>query len=148
MVLLRMYTNLIDSRGFLLPETVFQIASETTPRKAERVAGIGRDTSFPLKGSTRIWIIQQDVISPLPEGKMVKVGPGTFAFIQDKRRIPKETIEQTLGTGLWSDKGLTRGFADNLVAPFGRQSTRTALKDLYKAAEVTEVVGEEWTRIF
>lgn len=128
-----------DSRGFLLPETVFQIASETTPRKAERVAGFGRDTSFPLKE-----VLESGNLSDvqfLPEGKMVKVGPGTFA-LSGKIRIPKERIEQALGTGLWSDKGLTQGFADNLVAPFGRQSTRTALKDLYKASEVTEVVGE------
>jgi len=55
----------------------------------------------------------------IPEGKMVKVGPGTFA-LSGKIRIPKESIEQALGTGLWSDKGISRGFADNLVAPFGR----------------------------
>ena len=78
---------------------------------------------------------------------MVKVGPGTFA-LSGKIRIPKERIEQALGTGLWSDKGLTQGFADNLVAPFGRQSTRTALKDLYKASEVTEVVGEDGHEYF
>lgn len=134
-----------DSGGFLLPETVFQIASETTPRKAERVAGIGRDTSFPLKELLESGNLAD--VQFLPEGKMVKVGPGTFA-LSGKIRIPKETIEQTLGTGLWSDKGLTRGFADNLVAPFGRQSTRTALKDLYKAAEVTEVVGEDGHEYF
>lgn len=134
-----------DSRGFLLPETVFQIASETTPRKAERVAGIGRDTSFPLKEVLESGNLAD--VQFLPEGKMVKVGPGTFA-LSGKIRIPKETIEQALGTGLWSDKGLTRGFADNLVAPFGRQSTRTALKDLYKAAEVTEVVGEDGHEYF
>lgn len=134
-----------DSRGFLLPETVFQIASETTPRKAERVAGIGRDTSFPLKEVLESGNLAD--VQFLPEGKMVKVGPGTFA-LSGKIRIPKETIEQTLGTGLWSDKGLTQGFADNLVAPFGRQSTRTALKDLYKAAEVTEVVGEDGHEYF
>lgn len=134
-----------DSRGFLLPETVFQIASETTPRKAERVAGIGRDTSFPLKE-----VLESGNLSDvqfLPEGKMVKVGPGTFA-LSGKIRIPKERIEQALGTGLWSDKGLTQGFADNLVAPFGRQSTRTALKDLYKASEVTEAVGEDGHEYF
>lgn len=134
-----------DSRGFLLPETVFQIASETTPRKAERVAGFGRDTSFPLKK-----VLESGNLSDvqfLPEGKMVKVGPGTFA-LSGKIRIPKERIEQALGTGLWSDKGLTRGFADNLVAPFGRQSTRTALKNLYKASEVTEVVGEDGHEYF
>lgn len=134
-----------DSKGFLLPETVFQIASETTPRKAERVAGIGRDTSFPLKEVLESGNLAD--VQFLPEGKMVKVGPGTFA-LSGKIRIPKETIEQTLGTGLWSDKGLTRGFTDNLVAPFGRQSTRTALKDLYKAAEVTEVVGEDGHEYF
>lgn len=129
-----------DSRGFLLPETVFQIASETTPRKAERVAGFGRDTSFPLKEVLESGNLAD--VQFLPEGKMVKVGPGTFA-LSGKIRIPKERIEQALGTGLWSDKGLTQGFADNLIAPFGRQSTRTALKDLYKASEVTEVVGKK-----
>lgn len=130
----------IDSRGFLLPETVFQIASETTPRKAKRVAGPFRDTDFPLKEALESGSLFD--VQFIPENKMVKVGPGTFA-LSGKIRIPKETIEQALGTGLWSDKGITQGFADNLVAPLGRQSTRTALKDLYGARKVKEIVGED-----
>ncbi len=129
-----------DSRGFLLPETVFQIASETTPRKAKRVAGPFRDTDFPLKEALESGSLSD--VQFIPENKMVKVGPGAFA-LSGKIRIPKETIEQALGTGLWSDKGITRGFADNLVAPLGRQSTRTALKDLYGARKVKEIVGKD-----
>ena len=129
-----------NSRGFLLPETVFQIASETTPRKAQRVAGPLRDTNFPLKEALESGNLPD--VKFIPEGKMVKVGPGTFA-LSGKIRIPKESIEQALGTGLWSDKGISQGFADNLVAPFGRQSTRTALKDLYGARKVKEIVGED-----
>lgn len=129
-----------NSRGFLLPETVFQIASETTPRKAQRVAGPLRDTNFPLKEALESGNLPD--VKFIPEGKMVKVGPGTFA-LSGKIRIPKGSIEQALGTGLWSDKGISQGFADNLVAPFGRQSTRTALKDLYGARKVKEIVGED-----
>lgn len=129
-----------NSRGFLLPETVFQIASETTPRKAQRVAGPLRDTNFPLKEALESGNLPD--VKFIPEGKMVKVGPGTFA-LSGKIRIPKESIEQALGTGLWSDKGISQGFADNLVAPFGRQSTRTALKDLYGARKVKEIVGKD-----
>lgn len=129
-----------NSRGFLLPETVFQIASETTPRKAQRVAGPLRDTDFPLKEALESGNLPD--VKFIPEGKMVKVGPGTFA-LSGKIRIPKESIEQALGTGLWSDKGISQGFADNLVAPFGRQSTRTALKDLYGARKVKEIVGKD-----
>ena len=129
-----------NSRGFLLPETVFQIASETTPRKAQRVAGPLRDTNFPLKEALESGNLPD--VKFIPEGKMVKVGPGTFA-LSGKIRIPKESIEQALGTGLWSDKGISRGFADNLVAPFGRQSTRTALKDLYGARKVKEIIGKD-----
>lgn len=129
-----------NSRGFLLPETVFQIASETTPRKAQRVAGPLRDTNFPLKEALESGNLTD--VKFIPEGKMVKVGPGTFA-LSGKIRIPKESIEQALGTGLWSDKGISRGFADNLVAPFGRQSTRTALKDLYGARKVKEIIGKD-----
>lgn len=129
-----------NSRGFLLPETVFQIASETTPRKAQRVAGPLRDTNFPLKEALESGNLPD--VKFIPEGKMVKVGPGTFA-LSGKIRIPKGSIEQALGTGLWSDKGISQGFADNLVAPFGRQSTRTALKDLYGARKVKEIVGKD-----
>lgn len=129
-----------NSRGFLLPETVFQIASETTPRKAQRVAGPLRDTNFPLKEALESGNLPD--VKFIPEGKMVKVGPGTFA-LSGKIRIPKESIEQALGTGLWSDRGISQGFADNLVAPFGRQSTRTALKDLYGARKVKEIVGKD-----
>lgn len=129
-----------NSRGFLLPETVFQIASETTPRKAQRVAGPLRDTNFPLKEALESGNLPD--VKFIPEGKMVKVGPGTFA-LSGKIRIPKGSIEQALGTGLWSDKGISQGFTDNLVAPFGRQSTRTALKDLYGARKVKEIIGED-----
>lgn len=129
-----------NSRGFLLPETVFQIASETTPRKAQRVAGPLRDTNFPLKEALESGNLPN--VKFIPEGKMVKVGPGTFA-LSGKIRIPKGSIEQALGTGLWSDKGISQGFADNLVAPFGRQSTRTALKDLYGARKVKEIIGQD-----
>lgn len=129
-----------NSRGFLLPETVFQIASETTPRKAQRVAGPLRDTNFPLKEALESGNLPD--VKFIPEGKMVKVGPGTFA-LSGKIRIPKGSIEKALGTGLWSDKGISQGFADNLVAPFGRQSTRTALKDLYGARKVKEIIGED-----
>ena len=129
-----------NSRGFLLPETVFQIASETTPRKAQRVAGPLRDTNFPLKEALESGNLPD--VKFIPEGKLVKVGPGTFA-LSGKIRIPKGSIEQALGTGLWSDKGISQGFADNLVAPFGRQSTRTALKDLYGARKVKEIVGKD-----
>lgn len=129
-----------NSRGFLLPETVFQIASETTPRKAQRVAGPLRDTNFPLKEALESGNLPD--VKFIPEGKMVKVGPGTFA-LSGKIRIPKGSIEQALGTGLWSDKGISQGFADNLVAPFGRQSTRTALKDLYGARKVKEIIGKD-----
>lgn len=129
-----------NSRGFLLPETVFQIASETTPRKAQRVTGPLRDTNFPLKEALESGNLPN--VKFIPEGKMVKVGPGTFA-LSGKIRIPKGSIEQALGTGLWSDKGISQGFADNLVAPFGRQSTRTALKDLYGARKVKEIIGQD-----
>lgn len=129
-----------NSRGFLLPETVFQMASETTPRIAKRVAGPGRDTSFPLKELLESGNLPD--VQFIPEGKMVKTGAGSIA-LSGKIRIPKQAIEQALGTGLWSDKGWTQGFTDNLILPLGRQSTRTALKDLYKAAEVTEKVGND-----
>lgn len=129
-----------SSRGFLLPETVFQMASETNPRNVERVAGIGRDRSFPLKEVLESGNLPD--VQFLPEGKMVKVGPGTFA-LSGKIRVPKDVVESILGTGLWSDKGLSRGLTDAMVAPFGRQSTRTALKDLYDAKEITEKVGED-----
>lgn len=128
-----------NSEGFILPETAFQIATETTPRKIERKSGIFRDTDFPMKE-----LIESGSISNvqfIPDNKIMKLDPNTFA-LSGKIRISKDEIEQALGTGVWSDKGWTSGFTDKIVAPFGRQSTRTTIEDLFGGKVVTEKVDE------
>jgi hypothetical protein len=62
------------------------MASETTPRTAKRVAGPGRDTSFPLKELLESGNLPD--VQFIPEGKMVKTGAGSIA-LSGKIRIPK-----------------------------------------------------------
>lgn len=128
-----------DSEGFILPETAFQIATETQPRNIKIESGLFRDDSFPVKELIESGSIPN--VQFIPDNKVMKLDPNTFALF-GKMRIPKEIVEQALGTGIWSDKGWTSGFSDKLVLPFGRQSTRTAMKDLFGGKEVKEIIGE------
>lgn len=131
------------TEGFLLPETVFSmIADNEGPgRRARRDAGIGRDTSFPFRELVESG--QLSGVQFIPNNKVVKTGPGSMA-LSGKLRIPKERIEESLGTGMWVNYPvLFNEMASSYSMPFGRQTTKGALKQQFGASKVTEVVGQD-----
>lgn len=132
-----------STEGFLLPETVFSLVAGNKGggRKARRDAGILRDTSFPFRE-----LVESGSISGvqfIPDNKAVKTGPGDIA-LSGKLRIPKEKVEEALGTGMWINNPVWfNEMASSYSMPFGRQTTRGALKQQFGASEVTEVVGKD-----
>lgn len=127
-----------NSQGFILPETAFQIATQTTPREIKRSAGPFRDDSFPVKE-----LIESGSISNvqfIPDNKAMKLDSNTFA-LSGKIRIPKNEIINAVGTGFWSDGYL--GALSTTVAWFGIQSANSAIKNLFGGKEVKEIVGKD-----
>ncbi len=126
-----------NSRGFLLPETVFNMVSGNEEgRNVKRATGPFRDDSFPFKELIESGLI--GTVQFIPDNKMLKTGPGDIV-LSGKIRIPKEDIENALGTGVW---GSTLGAVTTMITPFGRASTKLTLKNQYGASEVTEAVGK------
>lgn len=127
-----------NSQGFILPETAFQIATQTTPREIKRGAGLFRDDSFPVKE-----LIESGNISNvqfIPDNKAMKLDPNTFA-LSGKIRIPKSEIRNAVGSGFWSSGYF--GALSTMVAPFGVQSADSSIKGLFGGKEVKEIVGKD-----
>lgn len=128
-----------DSNGFILPETAFQMATETSAPEIKKRAGLFRDDSFPLKELIESGNIPD--VQFIPDNKIMKIDPETFA-LSGKIRIPKESIQAAFGTGMWTKEGWFNGTLDPYVLWFGTQSTNTAMKEYFNAKQVTESVGE------
>lgn len=126
------------SSGFILPETVFNLMTGGTypDRKTERYAGLFRDSDFPFRELVESGSIGGVQFLPAHEDGTIKVGPGDIA-LSGKLRIPKESIEHALGTGMVS------GAVTTMLLPFGRSSTKSALKHNFGASDVKEVVGKD-----
>lgn len=127
-----------NSQGFILPETAFQIATQTTPREIKRGAGLFRDDSFPVKE-----LIESGSISNvqfIPDNKTMKLDSNTFA-LSGKIRIPKSEIRNAVGSGFWSSGYF--GALSTMVAPFGVQSADSSIKGLFGGKEVKEIVGKD-----
>lgn len=127
-----------NSQGFILPETAFQIATQTTPRGVKRGAGLFRDDSFPVKE-----LIESGSISNvqfIPDNKTMKLDSNTFA-LSGKIRIPKSEIRNAVGSGFWSSGYF--GALSTMIAPFGVQSADSSIKGLFGGKEVKEIVGED-----
>lgn len=127
-----------NSQGFILPETAFQIATETTPREIKRGAGLFRDDSFPIKE-----LIESGNISNvqfIPDNKAMKLDSNTFA-LSGKIRIPKSEIRNVVGSGFWGNGYF--GALSTMVAPFGVQSVDSSIKGLFGGKEVKEIIGKD-----
>ena len=140
-----------NTQGFILPETVFrQIAGNDMPLRGEvtRHAGLFRDNSFPFQA-----LVEQGALSNvqfIPDGGLVQNGTYDYA-LRGKLRIPRQQLEQYLGTGVWGNAGsensnpattIAAG-ADYLFTPLGRYSTVGNLEDKYNAKIITEKVGQD-----
>lgn len=127
-----------NSQGFLLPETVFQTITKTTPRQTKRQAGIRKDPDFNLKELIETGSV--DGVSFIPDNGVVQVGDNKL--LTGKIRIPKSEIQQKLGRGIWSS-GMKMIFY-----PFGQESTYYAIKRLFGGKEVTQKVGDDGVEYF
>lgn len=127
-----------NSQGFLLPETVFQTITKTTPRQTKRQAGIRKDPDFNLKELIETGSV--DGVSFIPDNGVVQVGDNKL--LTGKIRIPKSEIQQKLGRGIWSS-GMSM-----ILYPFGQESTDYAIKRLFGGKEVTQKVGDDGVEYF
>lgn len=124
-----------NSNGFMLPETVFQFATNTGQSKVKRDAGLFRSGDFPFKElveNGRLGDVQF-----VPENRQNLIQLGNNKLIKGKLRIPVEEIENTLGTGiLYSLKGDAPSDYLFPTTLFARQSTKRALEDNFGSREV------------
>lgn len=127
-----------NSQGFLLPETVFQTITKTTPRQTKRQAGIRKDPDFNLKELIETGSV--DGVAFIPDNGVVQVGDNKV--LTGKIRIPKSEIQQKLGRGIWSS-GMSM-----ILYPFGQESTDYAIKRLFGGKEVTQKVGDDGVEYF
>lgn len=124
-----------NSNGFMLPETVFQFATNTGQSKVKRDAGLFRSGDFPFKElveNGRLGDVQF-----VPESRQNLIQLGDNKLIKGKLRIPVEEIENTLGTGILY--GLKGDAPSDYLPPIGlfaRQSTRRALEENFASREI------------
>lgn len=124
-----------NSNGFMLPETVFQFATNTGQSEVKRDAGLFRSGDFPFKElveNGRLGDVQF-----VPESRQNLIQLGDNKLIKGKLRIPVEEIENTLGTGiLYSLKGDAPSDYLFPTSLFARQSTRRALEENFASREI------------
>lgn len=124
-----------SSNGFILPETVFQFATNTGESEIKRDAGLFRSSEFPIRQ-----IIENGRLGNVqfvPETRQNLMQVGDNKLIKGKLRIPVEEIESTLGTGILRElKGNTPLDYLSPTTLFARQSTKMALEQNLGSKEV------------
>lgn len=130
------------SKGFLLPETVFQLSTNTPAVDNKRRAGFFRSDEFLFRELLESG--QFNNVQFIPNGDNNTIQLGSNKLISGKLRISKDNIEQLLGTGI--GHGKYQIGPEYWVAPFTRQSTRTALEDLFNGKTVK--YGEDGTKYY
>lgn len=121
-----------NSNGFLLPETVFQFATNTGQSEAKREAGLFRSDEFPFKQLVESGSFGS--VQFIPETRQNLIQVGDNKLIKGKLRIPVKEIEEALGTGIMYRMDFT-GPSDYIL-PFSRQSTNQALKQNFGSKEI------------
>lgn len=111
-----------NSAGFILPEEIFAQGTQSE-RDIVKRSFILDDEVFPVKQLIEEGELEN--VQFVPDGSNNIVQMGDRKYISGKLRIPKEDIENELGThmGSW--------------VPFSGQSTKSSLKEYFKANEVT-----------
>lgn len=127
-----------DSRGFVLPETIFVAATKTSPREVKRDAGWLGDDRFPLKEAIESGNINS--VSFIPDNGVVQIGNNKV--LTGKIRIPKTEVQNKLGKGTYAGLGV-------LAAPLtGKAPTSAAIRDLFGGREVKQLVGKDGIEYF
>lgn len=131
------------SSGFLLPETVFQMMTDTKPREIKRKAGVFKSNDFPLKDLIESGSLNQIQFKPDQGNNTLKVGPNIL--LTGKIRIPKSEVTNYISTGMLPSS--LKGFADKKYPgnPFmyASQSINSSIKDLFGGRTVVEKVGDD-----
>lgn len=129
--------NFDSSNGFLMPETIFNIAADVKPREIKRAAGTFRSGDFPLKELVESGKLKD--VQFKPDNGVIKIGDN-FA-LSGKIRIPKDEITRYISTGIFS---LPRGKQyDTTNFPTTVQSIRSSIENLFGGRKVTEKVGDD-----
>lgn len=129
--------NFDSSNGFLMPETIFNIAADVKPREIKRAAGTFRSGDFPLKELVEGGKLKD--VQFKPDNGVIKIGDN-FA-LSGKIRIPKDEITRYISTGIFS---LPRGKQyETTNFPTTVQSIRSSIENLFGGRKVTEKVGED-----
>lgn len=131
-----------NSSGFLLPETVFQIMTDTKPRETKRKAGIFSSSKFPLRELIESGQLNSIQFKPDQNGNTLKMGQNVL--LTGKIRIPRSEIENFIGTGLLPSSLANAAGKPIPNNPFmwASQSIKSTIKDLFGGRKVTETVGE------
>ena len=128
-----------DSKGILLPETVFQAFTSTSPRQIKREAGSTRSTDFPAKELLESGNINN--LQFISDGSVTKLGNNIM--VSGKIRIPKKEVEDKLGTGTWDRNGTIQPNMFTSPQLFSRERTSSALKNMFGAQKVSEAIGSD-----
>lgn len=132
-----------DSKGFVLPETVFVAATKTSPREVKRRAGAWADDKFPLK--ELIESGNANGVIFIPDNGVLQVGLNKT--LTGKIRIPKTEVQEKLGTGTWTENW-AQGLSIMATPLTGRESTPGAVRKLFGGREVKQLVGENGVEYF
>lgn len=123
-----------NSDGFVLPETVFQLASQSDPVDNKRKTGwFRKDLDFPLRELVEIGSITDVRFRPASNNNIIQVGDNKFLL--GEMLISKETAQEQLGTGLGFNNLEWAAFP--ISHAFSSQTTKKALKELFNSTEIT-----------
>lgn len=135
----------ITSKDFVLPETVFQLMTDTKPRELKRPSGIfTADKDLLIKELVESGSIIN--VSFIPDNEIIKLDWDTPA-LSGKLRIPKEQLRDIIGTGVWGNSRGIGNAIDNVFASAGQLSVDASIEDFFGGRSVKQTDGIEYYEI-
>ena len=121
--------NYATSNGFVLPETVFNGITGSTPRELKRVgSSVFRNNDLLFQAQLEGGNLHG--IEFEPQSEILRLGSG-YKAVKGVARIPVDELERVLGTG-----SIARG-----AALFRQGRLDMSLKDRYGAREITRTIN-------
>ena len=116
-----------NSQGFLMPETVFSVYTNTNPDKVSRETGFLRPSidNFPLKEALESGQFRNVQFIPSDSNNLIQLydETGGHKVVRGNIRIPKEQLDDMFGTGVGA-------------LFFGKQSLNDTMKENFGATTV------------
>lgn len=123
-----------NSDGFVLPESIFQLVSNSDPVDNKRKTGwFRKDLDFPLRELVESGNITDVRFRPDSNNNIIQVGDNKF--LSGQMLLSKETAEELLGTGFGFNSIEWAAFP--VSHAFSLQTTKKALKELFNSTQVT-----------